>query len=208
MFRALSEMPGVCVAAVCAPPGGRLSGLAEDGGCRLISKLTAETMPAGVDLIVAAHSHDFIGEKTRLMATYGGIGYHPSLLPLHRGRDAVEWAIRMGDRVTGGSVYRLSNRMDGGAVLAQRHVFIRPGDDARTLWRRDLAPLGVELLTAVVAAAATGYPVGEEQDEGLATWEPSIGRPPAYRPDLVMIGSPVVRPLGTGNGVANAQANT
>lgn len=200
VFHALSALPGVRVVAVCAPRGCRLSGRAEDGGCRIISKLTAETMPAGVDLIVAAHSHDFIGEKTRLMATYGGVGYHPSLLPLHRGRDAVEWAIRMGDRVTGGSVYRLSNRMDGGAVLAQRHVFIRPGDDARTLWRRDLAPLGVELLTAVVAAAAeTGYPTGEEQDEELATWEPSIGRPPAYRPDLIMIGTPTARPRGTIN---------
>lgn len=195
VFMALHALPGVKVAAVSAPTGGgkpdRLWSKADLYGVPVIKAgaLTAATMPAGIDLIVAAHSHDFIGQATRLRAKWGGIGYHPSLLPLHRGRDAVRWAIRMGDRVTGGSVYRLSNRMDGGDVLAQRHVFIRPGDTAEDLWRRDLAPLGVELLAQTVAAyAETGYQHGAAQDEALATWEPSIDRPPAFRPDLVMIG--------------------
>lgn len=191
VFKALRELPGVTVAAVCAPEGDQLEGQAALYRVPVIRKLTADTMPAGIGLIVAAHSHDFIGEKTRLRATWGGIGYHPSLLPVHRGRDAVRWAIRMGDKITGGSVYRLSNRMDGGDVLAQRHVFIRPEDDAAELWRRELAPLGVELLAQTVAAfAREGYQHGAAQDEALATWEPSIDRPPAYRPDLLMIEGP------------------
>ena len=191
VFRALRDLPGVSIKAVCAPIGGdRLAGQASLYGVPVIASgtLNAASMPEGIDLIVAAHSHDFIGQATRLRAKWGGIGYHPSLLPLHRGRDSIRWAIRMGDRVTGGSVYRLSNRMDGGDVLAQRHVFIRPGDTAEELWRRDLAPLGVELLAQTVAAyAETGYQHGTAQDEALATWEPSIDRPPAFRPDLVMI---------------------
>jgi len=196
VFRALRDLPGVTVQAVCAPPGDRLEGQAGLHHTPVIRKLTAQTMPTGVDLIVAANSHDFIGEKTRLRATFGGIGYHPSLLPLHRGRDAVRWAIRMGDRVTGGSVYRLSNRMDGGDVLAQRHVFIHPGDTAEELWRRDLAPLGVALLAQTVAAfARDGYQHGTPQNETLATWEPSIDRPPAYRPDLLMIEGPSAAPV-------------
>lgn len=194
VFRALRALPGVSIKAVCAPTGGdKLAGQANLYGVPVIASgtLNAASMPAGVDLIVAAHSHDFIGQATRLRAKWGGIGYHPSLLPLHRGRDAVRWAIRMGDRVTGGSVYRLSNRMDGGDVLAQRHVFIRPGDTAEELWRRDLAPLGVELLAQTVAAYAEGgYVHGAAQDEALATWEPSIDRPPAFRPDLLMIEGP------------------
>jgi methionyl-tRNA formyltransferase len=195
VFSALRGLPGVTVCAVCAPPGDRLAAQAEIHRTPCLHKLTAATMPAGVDLIVAAHSHDFIGEKTRLRAAFGGIGYHPSLLPLHRGRDAVRWALRMGDRVTGGSVYRLANRMDGGDVLAQRHVFIYPGDTADELWRRDLAPLGVRLLADTVAAfARDGYQHGTPQNEALATWEPSIDRPPAYRPDLLMIEGPKAAP--------------
>ncbi len=193
VFKALRDLPGVSVAAVCAPGGDRLAALASDAGLPVIKAgtLRAETMPAGIDLIVAAHSHDFIGERTRHRARWGGIGYHPSLLPLHRGRDAVRWAIRMRERVTGGSVYRLSNRMDGGDVLAQRHVFIEPGETAEELWRRGLAPLGVELLAAVVARyASEGYVHGTPQDEAIATWEPSIDRPPAFRPDLLMLPAP------------------
>ena len=188
VFRALSALPGVEVCAVSAPVGDRLAKTATDRGVPVVQVLNAATMPHGVDLIVAAHSHDFIGEKTRLRARFGGIGYHPSLLPLHRGRDAVRWVIRMRERVTGGTVYRLSNRMDGGDVLAQRHVFVRPEDTAEELWRRDLAPLGVALLAEVVARfAASGYQHGTRQDEAIATWEPSIDRPPAYRPDLLLL---------------------
>jgi methionyl-tRNA formyltransferase len=193
-FRAFRALPGVEIAAVASPVGGdkvdRLTAQAEIHRVPVIKAgtLAVRTMPDGVDLIVAAHSHDFIGEKTRLRATYGGIGYHPSLLPLHRGRDAVRWAIRMRERVTGGSVYRLSNRMDGGNVLAQEHVFIRPDDTAETLWRRELCPMGVRLLADTVCAfARDGFINGAPQDENLATWEPSIDRQPAFRPDLILL---------------------
>lgn len=194
VFRAARSIPGVEIAAVSSPTGGpeidRLTAQARLYGAPVIpsGSLNAESMPPDIDLIVAAHSHDFIGARTILRSALGGIGYHPSLLPLHRGRDAVRWSIRMGERVTGGSVYRLSNKMDGGNVLAQRHVFVRPGDTAEELWRRDLAPLGVELLAEVITLfASSGYQHGIVQDEGISTWEPSIDRPPAFRPDLLLL---------------------
>lgn len=190
VFRAVAAGGAADVCAVCAPYGDRLWAAANRAELPWIpaGTLNAETIPKGVDLIVAAHSHDFVGEKTRFRARWGGVGYHPSLLPLHRGRDAVRWAIRMGDKITGGSVYRLSNKVDGGNILAQEHVFIRPGDTPEELWRRELAPLGVAMLAnAVGAFARYGFQPGEPQDEALATWEPSIGRPPVSRPDLEMI---------------------
>jgi methionyl-tRNA formyltransferase len=197
VFRALRTIPSITITAIAAPTGGeqidRLTAQALLHGIPVIPSgtLKAETMPDDIDLIVAAHSHDFIGERTRLRSRFGGIGYHPSLLPLHRGRDAIRWAIRMRDRITGGTVYRLSNRLDGGHILAQQHVFIRPDDTANELWRRDLSPLGVRLLTHTVTAyAESGYQHGEPQDESLATWEPSINRPPLYRPDLTLLPPP------------------
>lgn len=201
VFRALREVPGVEIVAVSAPAKDRLADQAALRGVPniLAGTLSADTMPERVDLIVTAHSHDFIGEKTRLRATYGGIGYHPSLLPVHRGRDAVRWAIRMRERVTGGTVYRLSNKMDGGNILAQEHVFIRPGDTDESLWRERLCPLGIRLLTEVVCRhAKEGFIHGEEQDEAIATWEPSIDRPPAFRPDLILLPAP--KPAKAGRG--------
>lgn len=195
-FRALRTAPQVAIVGVSSPAHidgkpDRLTRQAALHGALWMPSgtLRADTLPEGVDLIVAAHSHDFIGERTRLRATYGGIGYHPSLLPLHRGRDAVRWTIRMGDRIAGGSVYRLSNRVDGGDVLAQDWCHVRPGDTADELWRRDLGPIGLRLLTETVTRiAAEGDIDGTAQDEELATWEPAFGAAPLARPDLIMIG--------------------
>ncbi len=149
----------------------------------------ADRMPDGVDLIVCAHSHAYIGKLTRQKTRFGAIGYHPSLLPLHRGRDAIQWTIRMRDRVTGGSVYWLNDHVDGGPIAAQRHVLVRAGDTASELWSRDLFPLGVYLLMEVLEDVRSGLIVAVPQDESIATWEPSIGRPPLYRPDLPRIGT-------------------
>lgn len=143
------------------------------------------------DLFVCAHSHDFISGPSRRATRLGGIGYHPSLLPRHRGRDAVEWAVRMGDPITGGSVYWLTDNVDGGPIAANDWCFVRPDDTASSLWRRDLFPMGVRLVGKALQDLSNGVIVEVPQDESLATWEPSIGRPPLFRPDLPQIGSGV-----------------
>ena len=69
----------------------------------------------GTDLIVTAHSHARISREALAAAKLGGIGYHPSLLPRHRGIAAVEWTIREGDPIAGGTVDHLAQQL-----LAQR----------------------------------------------------------------------------------------
>lgn len=144
-----------------------------------------------VDLFVAAHSHDFIGRDSRASTRLGGIGYHPSLLPRHRGRDAVRWTIHMGDRVSGGTVYWLTDRVDGGPIAAQDFCHVRPGDDASSLWRRELFPMGLNLLATVLRRLDEGVIVEVPQDELVATWEPSFDAAPLYRPELPQIGAGV-----------------
>lgn len=137
-------------------------------------RLEAAHVPSGTDLIVCAHAHCFISDGARAASRLGAIGYHPSLLPLHRGRDAIEWAIRMRDRVTGGSVYWMDERADGGPVICQEFCFVRPNDNAEDLWRRDLGPMGVRLLEQAVGLIAQGGGQGTPQDESLHTWEPAL----------------------------------
>jgi len=129
----------------------------------------------GTELIVAAHTHARVDADALAKARLGGIGYHPSLLPRHRGIAAVEWTVKCGDPIAGGSVYHLAERMDAGAIAAQDWCFVKPGEGARELWERALAPLGIRLLTEVVAqAAATGRVPARPQDEQFATRAPRL----------------------------------
>lgn len=157
--------------------------------------LRAESIPDGVDVIVAAHSHAFIGRRTRDRAAVAAIGYHPSLLPLHRGRDAIKWTIRDGDRVTGGSVYHLTERTDGGPIAAQEHVLVPRRATVESLWRENLAPLGVRLLIRVVDDLADGRCVQVEQDESVSSWEPAMDAPPLFKPELFELTSEESSPV-------------
>jgi methionyl-tRNA formyltransferase len=132
-------------------------------------------IPAGTDLILAAHAHAFITADARQATRYGALGYHPSLLPRHRGRDAVRWTLHMGDAIAGGTAYWMDDGADTGPIAAQDWCHVQPGDGARTLWRRDLAPMGLRLLGRVLGELDRGIVTAAPQDEAAATWEPAFG---------------------------------
>ncbi|WP_027583772.1 formyltransferase family protein [Bradyrhizobium sp. Ai1a-2] len=137
--------------------------------------VVASEIAPNTDLIVTAHSHARVSKEALAAAKLGGIGYHPSLLPRHRGMAAVEWTIKEGDPIAGGSIYHLADRMDAGAVAAQDWVFVKKGETARELWERALAPLGLRLLAEVIDyGRAHGSLPAKPQDEQFATKAPSL----------------------------------
>jgi glycine cleavage system regulatory protein len=128
-----------------------------------------------VDLIVAAHTHARVSPEALAHARLGGVGYHPSLLPRHRGIAAVEWTVLQGDAIAGGSVYHLADGWDAGAVAAQDWCFVARGETARELWERSLAPMGLKLLTQVVRHARDqGALPAHTQDPRFATRAPML----------------------------------
>jgi glycine cleavage system regulatory protein len=134
-------------------------------------------VPEGTGLIVAAHTHARVSDEALARSRLGGIGYHPSLLPRHRGIAAVEWTILSGDPIAGGSVYHLSQGWDAGAIAAQDWCFVEKGETARELWERALAPMGLDLLKRVVRHAAEhGSLPAHKQDERFATRAPMVKR--------------------------------
>jgi methionyl-tRNA formyltransferase len=137
--------------------------------------VVAPEIAGNTDLIVTAHSHARIAREALAAARLGGIGYHPSLLPRHRGIAAIEWTIREGDPIAGGTVYHLADRMDAGAIAAQDWVFVKKDETARELWERALAPLGQRLLGEVIDYAKTHSSLpAKPQDEQFATQAPSL----------------------------------
>jgi methionyl-tRNA formyltransferase len=159
----------------------RLAASAKAAGIEVVVQadpkfVSASEIAPDTDLIVTAHSHARVTREALAAAKLGGIGYHPSLLPRHRGIAAIEWTIREGDPIAGGSVYHLADQMDAGAIAAQEWVFVKKGETARELWERALAPLGQKLLGDVIdyAKAHKNLPA-KPQDEQFATNAPSLG---------------------------------
>ena len=99
---------GVEVARVIVPAADdRLALAAKAAGLEVLvlddpTIVPAEAIAYGTDLIVAAHSHARVTNEALARSRLGGIGFHPSLLPRHRGIAAVEWTIREGEPVAGG----------------------------------------------------------------------------------------------------------
>ena len=168
------------VRVVVADGEDRLAAAARSAGIDVVVQgnpklVVASEIAPGTDLIVTAHSHARISKEALAAAKLGGIGYHPSLLPRHRGIAAVEWTIREGDPITGGTIYHLADRMDAGAIAAQDWCFVKKGETARELWERALAPLGLKLLGEVIDYANTQRSLpAKPQDEQFATNAPSL----------------------------------
>ena len=135
----------------------------------------AHAIAEGTDLIIAAHTHARVSNEALARSRLGGVGYHPSLLPRHRGIAAVEWTVLEGDPIAGGSVYHLADGWDAGAIAAQDWCFVEKGETARELWERALAPMGLALLRRVVRTARLeGALAAAPQDQRFATRAPMI----------------------------------
>jgi methionyl-tRNA formyltransferase len=88
---------------------------------------------------------------------------------------AVEWTIKEGDPIAGGTIYHLAEQMDAGAIAAQDWCFVRRGETARELWERALAPMGLRLLEQVIRhVKAHGTLPAKPQDEQFATRAPRL----------------------------------
>jgi methionyl-tRNA formyltransferase len=168
------------VRVVVADSEDRLAAAARTAGIEVVVQanpkfVAASEIAEATDLIVTAHSHARVAKEALARARLGGIGYHPSLLPRHRGIAAVEWTIREKDPIAGGTVYHLADRMDAGAIAAQDWCFVGKDETARQLWERALAPMGQKLLGEVIDYVKQhGALPSKPQDEQFATSAPAL----------------------------------
>ncbi len=176
VFETLRKEEGIEFTCVVAPAeDDRLAQAARAAGVQLHVLANPRLVPGeaiaeGTDLILAAHTHARISDEALARSRLGGIGYHPSLLPRHRGIAAVEWTILEGDPIAGGSIYHLADGWDAGAIAAQDWCFVQKGETARELWERALAPMGLSLLSKVIHHAALhGAVPAFAQDARFAT---------------------------------------
>jgi phosphoribosylglycinamide formyltransferase-1 len=107
------------------------------------------------DLIVCAGYMRLISEAAVEAHRGKLINIHPSLLPAFKGLRTHAQALAAGVTEHGASVHFVTPDLDGGPVVAQARVPVRPGDDVEALARRVLEREH-PLLVATVGLLAAG----------------------------------------------------
>lgn len=96
------------------------------------------------------------------LETSPGINCHYSLLPRHRGRSPVPWAIAQGDSVTGVSWHWMTPGIDEGDLLLQMACQIEMHETQATLFNK-LHWLAIETAPAAIRLARGGWPGVSQQ---------------------------------------------
>ena len=118
------------------------------------------------------------------LAPRGVYGMHPTLLPRHRGRAPIPWAIISGLARTGVTVFEITDpTADSGPIIGQVAIPIAPDEDAQTLYDKT-ADAHVELIRQCVPQLIEGTAPRIPQDvrrasnwpkrtpaDGIIDWE-------------------------------------
>ncbi len=103
----------------------------------------------------------------------GNINLHGSLLPKYRGAAPIQWAIAMGESVTGVTSMKIDAGLDTGPMLLQRQLPIGPEDTAETVAPR-LAALGAPLMVETLRGLEAGTLIPQPQDNSRASLAPML----------------------------------
>jgi methionyl-tRNA formyltransferase len=98
----------------------------------------------------------------------GCINLHGSLLPKYRGAAPIQWAVAMGETVTGNTTMLLEEGLDTGPILLQQEVLIGPEKTSVDLFA-ELAATGAGLVVETLAGLADGTLKPRRQDDSRAT---------------------------------------
>jgi len=98
----------------------------------------------------------------------GCINLHGSLLPKYRGAAPIQWAIAMGEQVTGNTTMLLEEGLDTGPLLLQQQIPIRPEQTAVDLFH-ELSVAGASLVVETLAGLADGTLKAQPQNHSQAT---------------------------------------
>jgi methionyl-tRNA formyltransferase len=110
----------------------------------------AEIREVDPDLIFVVGWSQLVMDEFIGLPRHGVFGMHPTLLPRHRGRAAIPWAILSGLAKTGVTLFQIDDgTADSGPILGQLEIAISPDETATTLYEK-VTDAHLELVREVV----------------------------------------------------------
>ena len=121
------------------------------------------------ELIFVVGWSQLVREPFIALAREGVFGMHPTLLPKHRGRAPIPWAILSGLARTGVTLFEIADSTaDSGAIVGQVVVEIAPDETATTLYEK-VSAAHVELVREYVPQLLAGTAPRIPQDPRRAS---------------------------------------
>lgn len=137
----------------------------------------AQTEP---DLIMVIGWSQLVGTDFRALPKLGCLGFHPADLPRLRGRAVIPWAILLGEREMGTSLFWIDEGTDTGKIAAKTRFSVDPDTiTARELYDRHIAALTdmlPDLLSRIDSGTVPRIPQDETGASFCARRRPEDGR--------------------------------
>lgn len=132
-----------------------------------------------VDLALVATYHRILPKKF-LKAVPLALNMHPSLLPDYPGRNPFLATIWNGEDLTGITVHRLTERIDGGDIVLQETCLIKAHETQGSL-RERLAELAGEMTGDILRIVSSGRCPSRKQGSS----RPALFPPPSQYPHIL-----------------------
>jgi methionyl-tRNA formyltransferase len=128
------------------------------------------------DLIVCAGWTRLLKDALLRVPARGCVGFHASMLPKHRGRAPVNWAILRGETRAGNTMFMLDPEADTGDIIDQRAVPIAPDATCADVYAA-VAAAGAEMLRTNLRGLLDG--TAPRIPQPISVGEPLPKRTPA-----------------------------
>ena len=132
--------------------------------------------PATADVAIAPLLTKKLPAEQLYAPALGTLIFHPSLLPRHRGPDAIRWAFRHKETYTGATWFWADEELDAGDVCEMEVLAINEGERPREFYERAVLPSAIRMLGYIVRDLTSGVVRRRPQNEEDATYEPAIRR--------------------------------
>lgn len=121
------------------------------------------------DLIFVVGWSRLLKENILCIPSLGVIGFHPSALPLNRGRHPLVWALVLGLKETASSFFLMGTGADDGPIVSQYPISISDTDDAMELYSKVLRLIPIQILE-IVHSFKNGTLIPKVQDETASSY--------------------------------------
>lgn len=101
----------------------------------------------------------------------GTLIFHPSLLPRHRGADAIKWAFRMGEKYSGATWFWADEGIDTGPICEMEVIAIDEGERPGDYYNNKVIPAAIRLLRYILEDLKKGIVRKRPQIHEYATYE-------------------------------------